>query len=191
MLSERRTGQKLLCPFACLGAPADSLPSPILWVSVCLLCQQPNNPQARLWIKDSEKEMWRSIFLGPRPYTVKRADISACRWRCARNRSIRVSLAEGLCCPGWRVTLTTRSRVRLLASELRFYHLFEEHIKLLLRTSADPFSHTFSRAIGCHSIHPAAAIYARASKWLQREVIQLHLESFPCLFWCTPVDERA
>lgn len=175
-----------------------------------LLCQQPNNPQAWLWVKDSEKKCGQVFSWGLSSiwstkqmfWLVDVSEIEASM--CSFIILFLVYLCEvcptkaldkGLCCPDGRVAWTIRPRVRSLASELEFHHLFEGHIKLFIGTSADSFCHTFSRAFASHSIHhPAAPIFAQASKWLQREINELYLESFACtplcLLWCTLVEER-
>lgn len=151
---------------------------PHIWVTVCPLCLQPNNHQAWLWIKDSEKKDVEKVFshdpssIQSREQMIWFVDGAVPEIESSMCSLIILflvylydinpakALGKGHCCPGWRVTLTTRARVRSLTSEVGFHHLFEGHIKLTLHTCADLFSQTISRAFSCHSIHPAATIHA-------------------------------
>lgn len=87
------------------------------------------------------------------------------------------ALGKVHCCPGWRATLTIGSAVRLLAFGQGFYHLLEGNIRLFLCPSADPFSHTFSRAFGCYFIQAiaTAVIYTQASKGFRGKQINSSL----------------
>lgn len=142
--------------------------------------------------------MWRSIFLGPKQYTVKRADIwHVCGvvpeteapmyysliilflWLC--DVCSDKVLGKGHCCPSWRVTLTIGPDVRLLALELGFHHLLEGCINFL--TDICRSFHPYLLQGFWLPSHPKPLLQQWSMHGIQmasEESKSILLESFPC-----------